>query len=122
VLRTDLDTTNVRVWMPGSNAYGWTSYLGGLEPGHPEVSSYAAPARREDLSGLPPAWIGVGTLDLFYDEDVRYAERLREAGAPVEFHVVEGAFHGFDALFRRKSVAIEFWRTQARALRRAFAD
>ncbi|GAA3388277.1 alpha/beta hydrolase [Cryptosporangium minutisporangium] len=119
VVRTDLDTTNVRVWTPGSNRYGWTSYLGGLAPGDPGVSSYAAPARREDLSGLPPAWIGVGDLDLFLDEDTRYAERLRASGVPCELHVVPGAFHGFDALFRRKNVSKEFWRVQARALRAA---
>ena len=83
VLRTDLDTRHVRVWTPGSNRFGWASYLG-TEPGGPEVSEYAAPARREDLRGLPPTWIGVGTLDLFHDEDVSYAARLSEAGVPCE--------------------------------------
>ncbi|WP_035855504.1 alpha/beta hydrolase [Cryptosporangium arvum] len=121
VLRTDLDTRHVRVWTPGSNRYGWTSYLGGAAPGDPAVSPYAAPARREDLSGLPPAWIGVGTLDLFYEEDAHYAARLLKAGVPCDFHVVHGAFHYFDALFRRKKVSIDFWRAQARALRAALA-
>ncbi len=58
----------------------------------------AVPARADDLSGLPPAWIGVGTLDLFHDEDLEYAERLRAAGVPCEVSVVEGAFHGFEAI------------------------
>jgi acetyl esterase/lipase len=118
VLRTDHDTRNVRVWTPGSNRFAWTSYLGG-EPGGADVSPYAAAARREDLSGLPPAWIGVGTLDLFHDEDVVYAERLAAAGVPAELFLVHGAFHGFDALFTRAEVSKEFWREQARALRRA---
>ena len=120
VTRTDLDTRHVRVWTAGSNRFAWTSYLG-QEPGGADVSHYAAPARREDLAGLPPAWIGVGTLDLFHDEDVRYAERLTEAGVPCELFLVDGAFHGFDALFRRAGVTDEFWREQARALRAGLA-
>ena len=113
-----MDTTNVRVWTPGSNRYAWTAYLGHA-PGRPGVSDYAAPARREDLSGLPPTWIGVGTLDLFFDEDVRYAERLTASGVPCELVKVDGAFHGFDALFGKRPVSKEFWRAQMRALRGA---
>ena len=61
------------------------------------MSALASPARCEDLSGLPPAWIGVGTLDLFYEEDRAYADRLSAAGVEREVHVVvHGAFHGFD--------------------------
>lgn len=114
VLRADRPQ-GVRVWTPASNRYGWTSYLG-REPGGPDVPAYAAPARRDDLAGLPPAWIGVGTLDLFHDEDVRYAERLREAGTPCALEVVEGAFHGFDAILPGKPVSRAFWRSQALAL------
>ena len=91
----------------------------GTEPGGDGVSPYAAPARREDLSGLPPAWIGVGTNDLFHDEDVAYAGRLEEAGVPCDLHVVDGAFHGFDAVLPRAGVSRGFWQTQADALRRA---
>jgi len=47
-----------------------------------------------DLSGLPPAFIGVGSLDLFHDEDVEYARRLNNAGVGCELIVVPGAFHG----------------------------
>ncbi|QHC57238.1 alpha/beta hydrolase fold domain-containing protein [Rathayibacter sp. VKM Ac-2760] len=111
----------VRVWTPGSNRFGWTAYLG-VEPGSAGVSPYAAPARRDDLSGLPPAWIGVGTLDLFHDEDVRYAERLRAVGVPCELEIVEGAFHGFDAVFSRTPVAKRFWAAKAAALGRALAE
>lgn len=118
VLRTDLDTTHVRVWSPRSNRYGWTSYLGHA-PGRGPVPAYSVPARREDLSGLPPAWIGVGSLDLFHDEDLDYARRLREAGVVCDVEVVDGAFHGFDALFPHKGVTRRFWRSQAAALRTA---
>ena len=118
VVRDDLDTRHVRVWTPGSNRYGWTSYLG-RQPGSDGVSPYAAPARRVDLGGLPPAWVGVGSLDLFLDEDREYARRLRAAGVDCQLEVVDGAFHGFDALFLRKDVSRDFWRAQSRALEAA---
>ncbi len=118
VLRTDIDHKPLRMWSPGSNRFGWASYLG-RRPGSADVSPYAAPARRDDLSGLPPAWIGVGTLDLFHDEDLEYARRLEAAGVPCEVHIVEGAFHGFDAVFRKAGVTRAFWEEQARALRAA---
>lgn len=118
VLRDDLDTRTVRIWSPGSNRYGWSTYLG-TAPGGPGISPYAAPARRDDLSGLPPAWIGVGSLDLFLDEDLEYARRLHDAGVPCESTVVKGAFHGFDVLFAEKPVSRRFWRAQAAALRGA---
>jgi len=121
VLRTDLDTAHTRFWRPGSNRYAWSAYLGD-EAGGAAVSDYAAPARRTDLSGLPPAWIGVGTLDLFHLEDVDYAERLRRASVPVDLVVVEGAFHGFDVLFKKKPVSRRFWEAQRDALARALVD
>jgi acetyl esterase/lipase len=113
--RTDLDALKVRLWTPKSNRYGWSSYLGDAVGG-PDVSPYAAAARREDLTGLPPAWIGVGTLDLFHDEDVEYARRLSESGVPCDLHIVPGAFHGFDGVFPKAEVSQEFWQRQAQAL------
>lgn len=118
VLRSDAASKYHRGWNATSNRRGWTTYTGG-EPGRPGVSPYAAPARREDLSGLPPAWIGVGTLDLFHDEDVEYARRLTAAGVPCELYVVPGAPHGFDQMFAKADVVKNFWRAQANALRSA---
>ncbi|MBB6118571.1 alpha/beta hydrolase [Nocardiopsis algeriensis] len=118
VLRTDMDTSGVRLWSPANNRYAWGAYLG-RAPGGEGISPYAAPARREDLGGLPPAWIGVGTADLFHDEDTVYAERLRAAGVPCELTVVPGAFHGFNAGFPRTGVAQRFREQQVRALREA---
>ena len=83
------------VWNPPANRYGWTSYLG-AEPGVGEPPKYAVPARRDDLSGLPPAWIGVGSVDLFHDEDVEYARRLVEAGVECTLYVAPGMPHGTD--------------------------
>jgi acetyl esterase/lipase len=95
VLREDHAGRGALVWTPASNRFGWTSYLG-TPPSPEHAPEYAAPARRADLAGLPPAWIGVGDLDLFFEEDVDYAERLEAAGVPCELVVVPGMYHGAD--------------------------
>lgn len=83
------------IWTPHNNRFGWTALLG-VEPGSEAVSPYAAAARAKDLSGLPPAYVATGGLDLFLEEDLEYARRLMRAGVPVELHVYPGGFHGFD--------------------------
>jgi len=108
-----LDDTGFRLWNPASNRVGWQSYLGGADP------AVAVPARRDDLAGLPPAWLGVGTLDLFHREDLAYAERLDAAGVPCEVHVVPGAFHGFDRIAAKSSIARAYFDSQATSLRKA---
>jgi acetyl esterase/lipase len=82
------------VWSQESNTYGWRAYLGDVY-GTDEIPYTAAPARAEDLSGLPPAYVSVGTVDGFLDEDVDYAMRLNHAGVPTELHVYPGACHGY---------------------------
>jgi acetyl esterase/lipase len=89
------------VWTPESNSFGWTSLLG-KAPGGPDVEYYAAAARARDLSGLPQAFISVGALDLFLDEDVDYALRLTRAGVPVELHVYPGTYHGYQVAARAR--------------------
>jgi acetyl esterase/lipase len=120
VTRTDLNTQDHRIWSQTSNRLGWTSYLG-QSPGAEHTPPYAVPARREGLSGLPPAWIGVGTLDLFHDEDVAYAQRLTDAGVPVELLVVPGAYHGFDGVQGGAAVSRAFRDAAIDALRRGLA-
>jgi acetyl esterase/lipase len=83
------------VWNEQRNRFGWTSLLG-VPAGAPRVPYGAVPARVENLKGLPPAFIGVGSIDLFADEDIEYARRLVDAGVPVRLNLVPGAFHGFD--------------------------
>jgi triacylglycerol lipase len=83
------------LWTAQNNQFGWASLLGGA-PGAADVSPYAAAARAQDLSGLPPAYLSTGALDLFVDDTLDYARRLMRAGAPVELKVYPGAFHGFD--------------------------
>jgi acetyl esterase/lipase len=113
--RTDIDEHRFRLWNNRSNRFGWQSYTG-LPPGSPGVSGLAAPARSEDLSRLPPAWIGVGTLDLFHDEDLAYAARLEQAGVDCDVVEVEGAFHGFDLIRPQAGVSEAFRRAQGAAL------
>ena len=79
-------------------------------------NALAAPARCEDLAGLPPAWVGVGTNDLFHDEDVAYARRLQEAGVDCTLEVVSGAYHGFDVIESSASVPQAFVEAQLQAL------
>jgi acetyl esterase/lipase len=109
------DKPNYRLWNPRANRFGWTAYLGDSDP------QIAVPARRDDLSGLPPAWIGVGANDLFHDEDLAYAERLRAAGVPCEVEVVPGAFHGFDLWAPKLRVSQRFFDSQCEMLRAALA-
>ena len=82
------------VWTRGMNHFGWCSLLG-KEPGGEDVSPYAAAARADDLSGLPPTFISTGAMDLFTEEDLDYARRLMAEGVPTELHVYPGAPHGF---------------------------
>lgn len=116
-LRSDIDQRSLRLWNSQSNMLGWTSYLG-RPPGSGNVPDYAAPARRACLEGLAPAWIGVGTCDLFHDEDVAYANHLREAGVPCTLEVVEGAFHGFDLVGQKAAVVRDFRKSYVAFLRR----
>ncbi|MEU9558536.1 alpha/beta hydrolase [Streptomyces fumanus] len=89
--------TGTGAWDRTSNNTGWTALLGERRGG-PEVTAYAAPARAEDLSGLPPLFLDVGSAETFRDEVVAYAARYWQAGGVAELHVWPGGFHGFDAL------------------------
>lgn len=110
--------TGEYIWTPESNRFGWTALLG-QEPGGSGVSPYAAAARAEKLEGLPPTYIGVGTLDLFLEEDMEYARRLIRAGVPTELHVYPGAFHGFP-MVANAQVTQAHTRDYLSALTRAF--
>ncbi|MEV4052766.1 alpha/beta hydrolase [Amycolatopsis sp. NPDC049688] len=85
----------VGMWDGRSNRTGWTALLGERR-GTGEVSPYAAPARAADLSGLPPAYLEVGSVEALRDEGIEFATRLWRAGGSAELHVWSGAFHSFD--------------------------
>jgi acetyl esterase/lipase len=96
-LRPARPGTGKFVWTEAANRFGWTSLLG-QPAGGARVPAGVVPARRSDLAGLPPAFVGVGTLDLFLDEDIAYAGALAAAGVAVDLAVVPGAFHAFDGV------------------------
>jgi acetyl esterase/lipase len=106
------------VWNRAANLLGWRAYLG-RDPGGDDIPKYAAPARETDLAGLPKTFIGVGTLDVFRDEDIDYALRLLAAGVPTELHVYPGAPHGFETITPTVGVAVRCQRDIDDALLRA---
>ncbi|HEX3805075.1 MAG TPA: alpha/beta hydrolase [Solirubrobacteraceae bacterium] len=106
----------VASWTYDDNATGWSALLGDAA-GTADVAAHAAPARARDLAGLPPAYIDVGDLDIFLDEDLEYALRLSRAGIPTELHVHPGAPHGFESLAWGSSVATRSLADRVRVIR-----
>ena len=106
------------IWSRESNTFGWRSYLGDRY-GTDDVPADAAPARADELGGLPSTFIGVGTADCLRDESIEFAARLCRAAVPTELHVYAGAVHGFD-MFAATSVARTAARDSADWLARQF--
>jgi acetyl esterase/lipase len=104
-------------WDRTSNFTGWNALLGERR-GTDDVSIYAAPARAEDLSGLPPTYIDVGSAEVFRDEDVAYASRIWAAGGTAELHVWPGGFHGFDGFAPQAQLSIAMVEVRNRWLTR----
>lgn len=107
-------------WTASSNRFGWSAFLG-VAAGSDEVPTIAVPGRRNNLEGLPPAFIGVGDIDLFVGEDMAYAARLRDAGVPTQLEIVPGAFHGFEVICDSAKISQDFIAVRLAALRTAFA-
>ncbi|MCH9736737.1 MAG: alpha/beta hydrolase, partial [Actinomycetia bacterium] len=94
------------IWSAKDNQAGWRYYLGGADP------NLAVPARNNDFSGLPPAWIGIGTEDLFFEESLAYGRQLRAAGVPSHDETAIGAFHGFDYIVPNAPTSLRFLASQ----------
>ncbi|MFB0619223.1 alpha/beta hydrolase [Streptomyces sp. AGS-58] len=109
------------VWDRTANDTAWTALLGD-RCGGPDVSPYAAPARATDLSGLPPAFLDVGSAETFRDEAVAYASRIWQAGGEAELHVWPGGCHGFDALAPEAALSRAARTARIGWLRRLLAD
>jgi acetyl esterase/lipase len=103
-------------WSYDDNITGWTALLGD-RIGGPQVDPSAAPARLTDAAGLPPAYIEVGQLDIFRDEDVTYALTLSRGGVPVELHLHPGVPHEYDAVAFDAEVAHRAQADRHRVLR-----
>lgn len=104
-------------WSRQNAIDAWAAYLG-RAPGGEDVSPYAAPARADALGELPPAYLSVGTLDPFLDENIGYAQRLIDAGVPCELHVYPGAFHAFDVFAAEGRISRQFTADRNAVLRR----
>jgi acetyl esterase/lipase len=110
------EITDVGIWDRAGNIEAWAWYLGGKP-----ADQYAAPARAEDLAGLPPAFIDVGTVDLFRDEDIAFAQRLMAAGVPTEFHVNPGSYHASETFAPEAALTQRIWAMRIDALQRFVA-
>ena len=109
------------MWTASANRFAWSSLLG-VPAGSSKVPAAAVPARVASVAGLPPVWIGVGSIDLFVEEYMEYARRLIRAGVATELLVVRGAFHGFDLVAPDAEVSKQFSASWKSALRKAFAN
>jgi acetyl esterase/lipase len=96
-VQPDPELVPFAVWTYDGNVTGWGALLGDRR-GTDDVPPSAAPARETNFAGLPAAYIEVGELDIFRDEDVEYAQQLARAGVSAELHVHTGVPHGFDAV------------------------
>ena len=108
------------IWTAEENRYIWAQ-LFGVPAGSEKVPANGSPARIADLSGLPPTFIAVGSIDLFAAEATEYSRRLIETGISTELHIFPGAYHGFDRLVPNAGVTKRFTQLWTAALQRAFA-
>lgn len=108
------EISDVGIWDRSANIEAWEWYLGGKD-----ADEYAAPARAQELSGLPPTFIDVGTVDLFRDEDIAFANRLMQAGVPTELHINPGSYHAAEIFAPDARLSQRIWAMRLDALRRA---
>ena len=107
------DVTEVGIWDRSGNIEAWELYLGGKP-----ADGYAAPTRAEDVSGLPPAFIDVGEMDAFRDEDAAFALRLAQSGVPCEFRIYPGAYHASEVFAPEAALSKRIWSGRIDALKR----
>lgn len=107
-------------WDRESNEFGWTALLDERRGGD-AVSAYAAPARAQDLGGLPRTYIDCGSVETFRDEILDYAQRLSAAGVSVDLHMWGGGFHGFDGMYSDAAISRASRAVREQFLTRALA-
>jgi acetyl esterase/lipase len=108
------EITDVGLWDRDGNIEAWASFLGDNEP-----DDYATPLHADNLAGLPPTFIDVGTVDLFRDEDIALVERLVHSAVPTEFHLYPGAYHASEVFAPTAELSQRIWATRFAALKRA---
>lgn len=105
--------TDVGIWDRAGSIEAWGWYLGGNP-----ADQYAAPARATDVSGLPPAYIDVGELDMFRDEDIDFVKKLSEADVAVEFHLWPGAYHASEVFAPEAKLSARIWDSRIAGIKR----
>ena len=108
--------TDVGIWDRAGNIEAWAWYLGGKP-----ATQYSAPARATNLSGLPSTFIDVGDVDMFHDEDLEFAGRLKDAGVEVELHVNPGSYHASEVFAPTAALSAKIWATRIAALQKALS-
>lgn len=128
-----LDNTNTTVsagqyaapalaaWSLENNLLAWRMVLGEDGAYAEDAPAYAAPTRADDVSDLPPAFVEVGSAEMFRDEDVEYASRIWATGGHAELHVWAGAYHGFDVFAPDSELARAAKASRSSWLRRILA-
>ena len=110
------EITDIGLWDRAGNIEAWDWYLGGKE---------RRPVRRPGPGRGPgrsaAAFIDVGTVDLFRDEDIAFAQRLMQAGVPTELHVHPGSYHASEMFAPDAVLSQRIWALRLDALRRALA-
>jgi acetyl esterase/lipase len=110
------EIVDVGIWDRSANIEAWAWYIG-----DGKADQYAAPTRAEDLTGLPPAFIDVGTVDLFRDEDIAFAQRLMQTGIPTQLNINDGAYHASERFAPDSALARRIWAARLDALKRGLA-
>ncbi|MCW3464508.1 alpha/beta hydrolase [Chitinophaga nivalis] len=119
ITHSSYEITDLGIWDRDINQRAWNAYLGSLSAAGAGLPYYAAPAVASDLSGLPPAFMAVGSLDLFRDEDIQYAQQLMAAGVSTELYFQAGVPHCFD-LAAETNVVKKYLQARIQALGAAF--
>lgn len=104
------------IWTRDKALQGWSAYLGPNHDG--PTPAYAAPARADDLSGLPPAYVTACEFDPLRDEAIEYAYRLTQAGVATELHTYPGTFHGVPGVCPDTNIAARMREDRLNALAR----
>ncbi|MFJ9155054.1 alpha/beta hydrolase [Streptomyces sp. NPDC102270] len=95
----------IGVWDRNSNLTGWNAVLGDRR-GTDDVSPYESPSRATDLSNLPPAYIEVGSAEVFRDESAAYASSIWAAGGSAELHIWAGGFHLYELVAADTAIGV----------------
>ncbi|MGB7342434.1 MAG: alpha/beta hydrolase [Phototrophicaceae bacterium] len=101
--------SNAPVWNAKSNKLAWHLYLKQLKETDSDIPAYAAPARANNYSHLPPTITFVGSLEPFRDETIAYVEHIRQEGIPVAFELYEGCFHAFEVTAPATAIGHSAW-------------